>query len=180
MAINLNVSGRIFKVQKDVLCKSQLFNNMFADCDVISDEIMIYRSSKLFEHVYAYLLDNKYPYPRKYYAELDYYLIPYCGSSLSDPLTLLNNNLKIMIKDSLEEIKDDIRDEFKNIDRKIGTECPYEYCDVKCMLPVCEEHRGTCCHFEYVHKGGSIANGEICVRNIDEDQIYCHEHKDDH
>jgi len=108
MAINLNVSGRKFEVQKDILCKSQLFNNMFTDCDTIMDEIVIYRSSKLFEHVYAYLLDDKYPYPKKYYAELDYYLIPYYGSSLSDPLTLLNDNLKMMVKNSLEEIKEDI------------------------------------------------------------------------
>lgn len=48
---------------------------MFKDCDTISDEIMIYRSPMLFDHVYAYLLDDAYPYPKKYYAELDYYLI---------------------------------------------------------------------------------------------------------
>src|SRR5687767_5154507 len=75
MSIKLNVSGKIFLIEKETLCKSQLFDNMFKDCDTVSDEIMIYRSPMLFDHVYAYLLDDTYPYPKKYDAELDYYLI---------------------------------------------------------------------------------------------------------
>lgn len=46
------------------MCKSQLFNTMLADY-----------AAKLFEHVYSYLLDDK--FPLKYYSELDYYLVPY-------------------------------------------------------------------------------------------------------
>jgi len=91
MAINLNVSGRKFEVQKDILCKSQLFNNMFTDCDTIMDEIVIYRSPKLFEHVYAYLSDDKYPYPRKYYGELDYYL-------LDKPKNFTDNNTQKILQ----------------------------------------------------------------------------------
>lgn len=65
MSTTINVSGKIFKVSRDVICKSEMFCNISSDC-VIDNEITIDRSSKLFKHVYAYLLDSKYPYPIKF------------------------------------------------------------------------------------------------------------------
>lgn len=187
MSINLNVSGRIFKVQKEILCQSQLFNNMFADCDTIDNEIMVYRSSKLFEHVYAYLLDDKYPYPKKYYAELDYYLINYNISFLFDPITRLKYDLQMIANDNQEEIKSSIanmRNEIKDNNKEsleMNSKCPVSYCDKKCMLPVCEEHRGTCCYYGYLRQDGPIAcwDRERCEINVCDDEIYCRLHKYD-
>uniref|UniRef100_A0A6C0C7V3 BTB domain-containing protein n=1 Tax=viral metagenome TaxID=1070528 RepID=A0A6C0C7V3_9ZZZZ len=185
MSIKLNVSGRIFLVQKDILCRSQLFTNMFADCDTIDDEIMIYRSSKLFEHVYAYLLDDKYPYPKKYYGELDYYLVSYKMQSLFDPITRLRSTIeddKEEIKSSIVDVVDAINETkhcVKNIcsdvavrDKQIDVECPVMGCTSRCMLPVCDEHRGQCCHhYDW--------DNYRCPNPIDEHEIYCYCHNDE-
>uniref|UniRef100_A0A6C0C8W0 BTB domain-containing protein n=1 Tax=viral metagenome TaxID=1070528 RepID=A0A6C0C8W0_9ZZZZ len=185
MEINLNISGRTFKVQKDVLCRSQLFANMFADCDTIDDEIKIYRSSKLFEHVYAYLLDNKYPYPKKYYAELDYYLVNYATWKLFDPfesiMTELVHNIPNWINNKNEEIKNDIINQITSNTEKVESDikCSVSYCNIRCMLPICEEHRGECCYYGYIDQNGPIAcwNRQKCENKISDTQIYCHDHQ---
>jgi len=51
--------------------------------------------------VYAYLLDNKYPYPKKYYSELDYYLVPYDINLLYDPDRSLAIEIEKINKDIL-------------------------------------------------------------------------------
>lgn len=181
MSIILNVSGKVFRVPHDIICKSQLFNGMLTDCE-INYEIMIDRSAKLFKHVYAFLLDDKYPYPRKYYSELDYYLVPYNIDLLYDPNTTLKNELKLMISNSSEQLNIKIRniyDRLKYCDiADVPVQCAYEYCDVSCMLPVCEYHRGTCCFtgYEYNKYGSDYIH---CNAKIDINKIYCDKHVDD-
>jgi len=96
MSVILNVSGRQFEVSKEILSKSQLFNGLLTDCQ-IDRTITIDRSPKLFEHVLAYLVNDKYPYPRKYYSELDYYLVVYDIKKLYDPVAIeierMNQNI---------------------------------------------------------------------------------------
>lgn len=78
MSITVNISGKMFKVSRETIRRSQLFDTMMTDCD-ISEEIFIERSAQLFKHVHAFLLD-----PKKYYSELDYYLISYDYELLYD------------------------------------------------------------------------------------------------
>jgi hypothetical protein len=174
---------------------------MFADCDTVDPEIMIYRSSKLFEHVYAYLLDDKYPYPIKYHSELDYYLVNYNILSLFNSniqtITLMQINheeikrkvadIFVMLDGNHENIKRDIADicdksKHGNQTIELDTKCPVSYCDKKCMLPVCEDHRGTCCYYGYLKMDGPIASWdhEKCDNIVWDHEIYCTLHKYDH
>uniref|UniRef100_A0A6C0C9I6 BTB domain-containing protein n=1 Tax=viral metagenome TaxID=1070528 RepID=A0A6C0C9I6_9ZZZZ len=163
MSLILNVSGKIFRVSRDVISKSEMFKNMLAD-STVDGEIMIDRSAKLFEHLYAYLLDDKYPYPKKYYSELDYYLVPYDIDLLYDPAKDI---------DKLKELMFSMF--YKNQEKTSkNSMCPYEMWDYrysyykKCDNPcydeyVCYMHIGSCC------KGG-------CNITPDPNQAYCREH----
>jgi hypothetical protein len=174
MSIILNVSGKIFRVSRDVICKSELFKNLLADCDTIDNEIMVDRSPKLFEHIYAYLIDDAYPYPKKYYSELKYYLIPYDIDLLYDPNKLLVN------KDDLEKIKDELKEDLEAKFNKINDSielldpandiCPYPGCKARCTSwgHTCDDHRDTCCHSDPC--GGSAAYNDA----------YCTEHTYQH
>lgn len=71
--IKVNVSGRSFDVDRKILTLSPLFADVLSDCDVKSEEIKIYRSPMLFEHVYAYMLDESYVYPLNVDGEIKYY-----------------------------------------------------------------------------------------------------------
>uniref|UniRef100_A0A6C0C6W0 BTB domain-containing protein n=1 Tax=viral metagenome TaxID=1070528 RepID=A0A6C0C6W0_9ZZZZ len=163
MSIILNVSGRIFKVSREVICRSEMFCNMLADC-VVDDEIAIDRSSKLFEHVYAYLLDSKYPYPKKYYSELDYYLVQYDIEQLYDSHKNCGEVQKRMMNIALDRICELI----SGGDR----ECAYSGCDSGCLpgYLVCRQHRHYCCH---TNNGG-------CDNDTYGSIPYCDEHIYEH
>jgi hypothetical protein len=151
---------------------------MLTDCE-INGEIIIDRSPKLFKHVYAFLLDDKYPYPRKYYSELDYYLVPYDINLLYDPNATLKDELKKMIGISTDHFNNELRDvndRLKYCDIvDASVKCAHEYCATVCMLPVCEYHRGTCCYsgYEYDGPGGGYV---YCDAKIPENKIYCDQH----
>jgi len=170
--IKLNVSGRKFKVPCDILSKSQLFAGLFSDCPT-DGEITVARSPKLFEHVLAYLFDNKYPYPRKYYSELDYYLISYEKSSLYDA----NNE----IKQELDVIKRNLASMYNKIDRQDDREydvkCKHSNCYNICMKrpkPMCREHTGRC---RYVSERYNDGWEHIyCNEQIDEYETLCAKH----
>lgn len=72
--ITLNVTGTLFQTYASTLRKSECFKNMFDDTTIdYTQPLFINRSAKIFEHVLAYLIDDHYPYPKKYVYELDYF-----------------------------------------------------------------------------------------------------------
>jgi hypothetical protein len=75
--IKLNLLGTFFEIPKEILIKAEFFANMLGDIEYDGTQIIINRSPKLFNHVLAYLIDDKYPYPEKYVNELNYYLVNY-------------------------------------------------------------------------------------------------------
>jgi len=180
MSITLNVSGKIFKVSRDVICKSQLFDGMLSDC-IVDNEIIIDRSANLFKHVYAYLLDDKYPYPRKYYSELDYYLVPHDIDSLyvrdnflmdkinqiDADMSKIKNNL-LMMYDKVFELETDGLDEYRMAD------CKYPGCWVQCPERnlTCSNHKGKCCNF----LRDDADNRVFCKNDVECHRIYCEEH----
>uniref|UniRef100_A0A6C0C8N1 Potassium channel tetramerisation-type BTB domain-containing protein n=1 Tax=viral metagenome TaxID=1070528 RepID=A0A6C0C8N1_9ZZZZ len=184
MSIRINVSGRIFNVSKETICKSQLFNGMLADC-TIDDEIVIDRSAKLFEHMYSYLLDNKYPYPKKYYSELDYYLVSYDINLLYDPDSKWKNECeKLNHKISKMEIvinltiDSSIETKIKNLPKK----CSFPMCYSNRRFPygVCYAHHGLCCHRSN-DPDFDARNGKHCCQNKPyRSGIYCEGHISDY
>ena len=92
--ITINVCGKIFKTDLETITKSELFKNMIDDVGAPTEEIFINRSPALFEHVLAYLIDQQYPFPLKYEAELKYYLIDYDRAKLYDEEASLKAKIK--------------------------------------------------------------------------------------
>jgi hypothetical protein len=185
MSIILNVSGKIFKVSKDVISKSDIFQNLLLDCTTDDGEINIDRSSKLFKHVYGYLLDAKYPYPKKYHSELDYYLITYDIDLLYDPYKSLTNRIEIL-ENKMFTMFDEIQSHFSEITRELkivtdgelnftercshmdnyGREYGFEpkRCHERCWRwQMCQYHFGKCVV-------------EDCKNTPDGMQAYCRKH----
>lgn len=58
MYIKLNLCGRIFKVDLDLLLKSELCTNLLQDNEYNDLSIIMNRSPMLFEHVLTYMIDQ--------------------------------------------------------------------------------------------------------------------------
>src|SRR4029077_14989331 len=78
MRRKLDLMGRIFVVPDDVLIKSGLLGGMIQDFPELGIEvpIIIDRSPMLFEHVLAYMINDKYLYPIECEGEIFYYALP--------------------------------------------------------------------------------------------------------
>lgn len=178
MSIVVNVSGRRYEILKEVLLRSQMFSGLIEDCTV-DGEIYVARSAKLFEYVYAFMVSSDYPYPKKYSAELKYYLIDYVAGNLYDPDAVNLRNEKEICK--LKTAVDDLSEQLADLKRmsahqappgyELGESCKYMDCTSACMLPVCEYHRGRCCH-----SYGDYA----CDCHVHSNEIYCNIHTKDH
>jgi hypothetical protein len=70
----INVSGKIYDIKHKILKEIPYFLEF-----INSDESVCFvdRSSMLFDHVLAYVIDAKHPYPSKYFYELDFYGLIY-------------------------------------------------------------------------------------------------------
>lgn len=144
------------------MIKSQLFNGMLADC-AIDEEIITVRSPKLFEHVYAYLIDSSYPYPRKYYAELDYYLISYDIDELYDPHKKCKEDAKTMFTSALSNI-------CKMISNIPGGKCLHKDCkNIRARdFLVCWSHMSGCVY--------DSSGYRICYNDTNGHIPFCEEH----
>jgi hypothetical protein len=179
--IKLNVCGKYFEIPKNILIKSDLFAKIFEDGIVLPDILPIYRSPMLFEHVLAYLIDNKYPYPIELKSELDYYLIPYVG--LYNPSSKIETNIT-NINWYLRDTRDQINKIYNNTnllinninlaDNDIDTsndECCYPECindRIKSQSPACQKHKNRC-SFRYT-------NGFVCDKECETHKAYCDMH----
>jgi hypothetical protein len=92
----IDVSGKIYKIDKKLLLTIPYFANMIKDSDNNDKYIFVQRSSLVFDHVYAYVIDKLHPYPIEYYYELDFYGIEYEKDKLYDTNTSVNNRLTKM------------------------------------------------------------------------------------
>lgn len=70
----INVSGKIYEIKYKILSKIPYFTEF-----INSDELICFvdRSSMIFDHVLAYVIDSLHPYPPKYFYELDFYGLIY-------------------------------------------------------------------------------------------------------
>ncbi len=79
--IQINVGSKIFKTTTQTLCRSGYFKKALENHD---NEKTLYvdADEENFSHVLSYLRNPKYPFPRKYYYELDFYQIDYIMNDL--------------------------------------------------------------------------------------------------
>ena len=71
----INVSGKIYNIKHQILEKIPYFHEFLNSGD---KECFVERSSMIFDHVLAYVIDPiHHPYPPKYFYELDFYGIIY-------------------------------------------------------------------------------------------------------
>ncbi len=132
--IKLNLCGTNFEVDKKILCKSEYFLNMFADCNDEGHIININRPAHIFKHILAYLIDDNYLFPKKYESELKFYLINYDELKLHDPnakliykINLLENKIK-----NINEKCNDINEKIDNIERNsVSTDNKMSDCCIK-------------------------------------------------
>lgn len=171
MSVTLNISGHIFKIPVETLMPSKYISDLI----VAGSEIVINRSAKLFEHVYAYLIDLKYKYPKKYSDELDYYQIEYDIDKLFDPyepirqmeerISLLERRQHLLAH-SLERVV--YNSEMADIihGRK---KCERRGCMRQTEFRVCQEHVGKCAYYDDY-------SDECCHNDIDRMNTFCDEH----
>jgi hypothetical protein len=70
----INVSGKIYHIKYDILSKIPYFHEFLK---LYEETCFVDRSSMIFDHVLAREIDPFYPYPSKYFYELDFYGLPY-------------------------------------------------------------------------------------------------------
>lgn len=165
MLVTLNISGRIFRIPTETLAPSKYISDLIGD-DL---EIVINRSPKLFEHVFAYLVDPKYKYPQKYSDELDYYQIEYDIDGLYDPhepiremekrISLLEQR-QCLLAHLLENIM------YKTDD---SNRCARWGCMHRTEFRVCQEHVGKCAYYDW-------DSSQYCHNDIDLTNTFCDKH----
>jgi hypothetical protein len=167
MIVTLDVSGQIFKTHMDNLLKIPYFASMFDVHQYDGEVIFVDRSPRIFEHVLAYVRDDKHPYPKKYEYELDFYGITYDSTSLydgnmvvkqtvDDLQTKLNKLYEVQPKCWVEKCKEPRR--HRSLYCNAHLRCAYDGCNAhKVGCNYCNEHKmmGTLCYI-----GGCIFTRE--------------------
>ena len=195
----LNVSGKTFEVQKEVLMKMEYFKSMITDCDDQNRTIFVPRSQHIFNHVLSYVIDRSYPYPKKYEFELKFYGITYNKlydkneeiiatiNNTYDKMYMINDDIKyqlIKIKDSnneinkeLEKIKDSTKclkydsDEPTKICRSCNDVCVDDslYCNAHFSCIGCYDYPRDRSNYCDAH----IENGQYCSKGgCDNDRVH--------
>ena len=179
--------GKTYEINKDILVKIPIIKTMLKDfSDNKSKVISINRSSLLFDHVIAYVIDDTYPYPLKYFNELDYYDIIYDKSKLYDPHKNSNDKLELLSKNIIE-INDltvkiyDLENKIENItintynDVTNEHECNYFECSAMIVSPTfyCDNHKDlfmTKCSYR------NPIDKKLCPKDTDDKSKYCLDH----
>jgi len=98
--VKVNVLGRVFEVSLKTLEKIPYIRDMWEDCGRSEKELYIERSSTLFEHVLALVIDDTYLFPCQYEQELRFYGVAYNKAALYNANhemidTFVAHNLKL-------------------------------------------------------------------------------------
>jgi len=178
--------GKTYEIDKDILMKIPTIRTMLEDfSDNKSKIIPINRSSLLFDHVIAYIIDDTYPYPLKYFNELDYYDIIYDKNKLYDPHKNSNGKLELLSKNITEihnlsvkiyELESKIENITENIYNCaiIGRICYYPDCSVITGRNVyCTQHKKL---FNNKCSYKSPENNKFCINIVDDKSKYCLNH----
>jgi len=95
--VNLNVSKKKYIIPLTIINKIPQISNIIKDTNFnINKTIFIYRSSLVFNHVLAFVIDEKHPFPVEYYYELDYFDINYDINKLYNPYKILSERIDVL------------------------------------------------------------------------------------
>ena len=152
-SITVIVENKSFSTTENSLLSSGFFRGMMeVETDTTKFTVPC-RSKKIFKYVLCYLVDSKYPYPRKYKYELDFYDIEYDEKLLYDPYNNIIEKLdKIEDKQTKMASKlDDIKQRQKKFSNELSN----------------------------IQNRETIDNNEcrLCHRNKIDDSDYCDRHK---
>jgi hypothetical protein len=182
----LKLIGKTYEIDKNILMKMSTIRTMLEDFSNNESKIIpINRSSLLFDHVIAYVIDDTYPYPLKYFNELDYYGVIYDKSKLYDPHKYSYDKLEVLSK-NIAEIKNlsikiyELENKIQNISKYIyydlisDEKCFYLNCtNISCLGLYCVEHKNT-----FKNKCGykDPDDKKYCNDITDENFKYCTRH----
>ncbi len=159
MNIKLNVGGQIFETDYATIIKIPYFSAMLETCENTSEVIFVNRSSHIFKHVLALMIDSLHPFPSKYAYELDFYGVDY-------------KNLKLHNDELFAKLQDDV-DDLQTIVTVLeeSTLRSHNTCKYGCSVPVTNSNY---CNF---HKMvGILCNKHRCWRKRTT-YIYCDKHQ---
>jgi hypothetical protein len=148
MNITVDVCGHIFKVKYDIIIKIPYFKNMFDGCGSIPiDTIFVDRSPHIFNHVLGLVIDELYPYPKKYAFELDFYGVDYGEMKLYDKKDDIMNDMKILLNSTIPPHK-----------------CPIIKCSnaVKGNMKWCDTHKLRYRGCNFIECGEDITKNGYC------------------
>lgn len=185
--------GKTYEIDKKILIKIPIFRTMLEDfSDNKSKILSINRSSLLFDHVIAYIIDDTYPYPLKYFTELDFYDVIYDKSKLYDPHKNSNDKLELLSKNVSEinnltikiyELENKIYSLESKLHNNIGNICYNDIYDKKCKILNCNNISGYdlfCIEHKKIFKDKCCYNSpdteKYCFKITDDNFKYCINH----
>ena len=175
--ITVIVEEKSFSTNKNSLLSSGFFRGMMeVEPDTTSLPVPN-RSKKTFKHVLCYLIDNKYPFPKKYRYELDFYDVEYDEKNLYDPysdiikeLDKIRNDQKGIVSrlDKLENNQKAIVSKLSKHD-KLLTEL--KEVDISCKM--CSNDK--CGEFDYCYE--HKCRSDNCPSRRKDGTDYCDSHR---
>ena len=152
--ISLDVGGKIFKCNKDLLIsRCKYFEDLFSEYSHLTENnneiIYIDRSPHIFKHILALIRDSRYQYPKKYKEELTYFLMKkrkkrIISEEINSQIKEFKN-LSIKEKFSLLEEKNLYEEEiecFKRLKTRFATvKLLYGHDSVNCSCDNCKIYR---------------------------------------
>lgn len=184
--VKFNVGGRIFEMTWATLKRIPTLFHMMTDQD---DELFVDRSPKLFEEVFAFVVDEKHPFPLRYSYELDWYHVVYDKKLLVDDEAALNARRYEKTKLMFAILQNGINQErgfLQRWSRCVKTDCEKILSD-KCN-PLCDKCIDRCLFsdctkaakkFNYCkehRKTSGICNEKGCFRESTFNHKFCCKH----
>jgi hypothetical protein len=181
--VKFNVGGRIFEMTWATLKRIPTLYHMMTDCRDES-EMFIDRSPMLFEQVFAFVVDEKHPFPLRYSYELDWYDVVYDKKSLVDDQRYEKTKLMFAI------LQNGINSRMPVIppswSRCQKTDCgklllnPHkplcDQCINRCLLSHCINPAKTTNYCKEHRKTASICNEKGCYLRCIQNHSFCCNH----
>jgi hypothetical protein len=102
MNITIDVCGKKFKTYYNTIVKIPYFKNIFDHLGThhAKQRIKVNRSSHIFKHVLAIVIDPMYLYPKKYKSELEFYGIDCSGVNFYDEKEEIMKEVKVLLNEN--------------------------------------------------------------------------------